>query len=240
MDLDEPAVSSRSKKSAKKEKKVILCSAEDLNVKRKVLPTQHYMPLPKGASYLMKSKDNKNAYVFKRTVGPDEKVSYSEGTLFKGFAHGQTFEQFINANHEEFYLLGGGAKGIFARELAIMPRSLFENQVYSGKEIAFGNWKKGFRIMTELQCANKECSRKGKGRFYRVDAALTADGSTIVIWKEFQKENQNKESYHEISLYNMREILKIYKQQWKSAKKKNKNKSLKLSFKDQELSLIHI
>ena len=238
MDLDEPAVFSRSKKSAKKEKKVILCSAEDLNVKRKVLPTQHYMPLPNGASYLMKSKKNKNAYVFKRTVGPDEKVSYSKKTLFEGFAHGQTFEQFVNANHEEFYLLGGGAKGMFARELAIMPRSLFENRVLSHKRIAYDSWGEGlFRVMTELECANKERSGEGKGELYRVDAALTADGSTLVIWKEFQKKKQKKVSYHEISLYNMRGILKVYKQQWKSAKKKNKNKSLKLSFKKQNKEL---
>lgn len=35
----------------------------------------------------------------------------------------------------------------------------------------------------------------------------------------------------------MRGILKVYKQQWKSAKKKNKNKSLKLSFKKQNKEL---
>lgn len=151
------------------------------------------MPLPKGASYLMKSKDNKNAYVFKRTVGPDEKVSYSEGVTFKGFAHGQTFEQFINSNHEEYYLLGGGAEGMFARELAIMPRSLFENRVLSGTDIQFKDWDKElFRVMTELECANKERSGEGKGELYRVDAALTADGSTLVIWKEFKKRTKKR------------------------------------------------
>lgn len=239
MDLDEPAGDSRSKRSSKKAKKEIPCLGVDLNVKRRVLPTQHYMPLPNGASYLMKSKDDSNAYVFKRTIGADEKVSYSTGAEFEGFAHGQTFEQFVNSNHEEYYLLGCGAKGKFARKLAIIPRSIFENRVLSGKKIAFEDWEEGlFRILTGLQYANKERSGKGKGKLYRVDAALTADGSTIAIWKEFQKEKNNKkELFHEISLYDMWKISEIYQKEWESAEKKNKNKSLRLSFNKKKKAL---
>lgn len=235
MELDEPSVNSRSKKRSKKAKKEVLCTAEDLNVKQRVLPTQHYLPLSNGASYLMKSKDDNNAYVFKRTVASDGNAAYSTGAKFEGFTHGQTFEQFINSSHEEYYLLAGSLKnkGLFAHELAIMPRSIFENQVFSGKKTAFDNWKKGlFRIMTKLQYANEERSSKGKGNLHRVDAALTADGSTMAIWKEFQKEkNGKRQLYHEISLYDMRKILEIYKDQWESASKKDKMKQLKLSFK---------
>ncbi len=56
---------------------------------------------------------------------------------------------------------------------------------------------------------------------YRVYAALTADGSTIAICKEFQKEKSNKrELYHEISLYDMRLISEVYQEEWELAKKK--------------------
>lgn len=90
--------------------------------------------------------------------------------------------------------------------------------------------------MTKLQYANEERSSKGKGELYRVDAALTADGSTMAIWKEFQKEkNGKRQLYHEISLYDMRKILEIYKDQWESASKKDKMKQLKLSFKKKVL-----
>ncbi len=239
MSLEEPEVFSRSRKSSKKVKKVVTEKAEDLEVIRRARPTQHYMPLSKGASYLMKAKlKDPNAYIMKRTVDQNKKVSYSKTATFEGFGHGQTFEQFINSSNEEYYLLGGGATETFAKNLVVMPRSTFENKVLSRKEIIFKKWKKDglFRIMTGLAKANKTGMKLGDLR--RVDAALTADGSTLVIWKELQKKDKSK-TFYEISLYDMRKIMKVFAKQRavefkkkakKTLKTKDKNESLNLSF----------
>ncbi|MCI9418537.1 MAG: hypothetical protein HFG32_00760 [Eubacterium sp.] len=91
----------------------------------------------------MKAKINDpNAYIIKRTVDQNKKVSYSKTATFEGFGHGQTFEQFINSCNEEYYLLGGGATETFAKNLVVMPRSTFENKVLSRKEIIFKKWKR--------------------------------------------------------------------------------------------------
>lgn len=93
-----------------------------------------------------------------------------------------------------------------------------------------------FRIMTGLAKANKTGMKLGDLR--RVGAALTADGSTLVIWKELQKKYKSK-TFYEISLYNMRKIMKVFAKQRavelkkkakKTLKTKDKNESLNLSF----------
>jgi len=83
-----------------------------------------------------------------------------------------------------------------------------------------------FRIMTGLAKSNKTGMKLGDLR--RVGAALTADGSTLVIWKELQKKDKSK-TFYEISLYNMRKIMKVFAKQRavelkKKAKKNIENK----------------
>lgn len=237
MSLEEPEVFSRSRKSTKKVKKVVTNDAEDLEVIRRARPTQHYMPLSKGASYLMKAKlKDPNAYIMKRTVDQNKKVSYSKTATFEGFGHGQTFEQFTNSSNEEYYLLGGGATETFAKNLVVMSRSTFENKVLNHEGIKFNRWKDDglFRIMTGLAKANKTGTKLGD--LNRVDAALTADGSTLVIWKELQKKDKSK-TYYEISMYNMRKIMKIFEKQRLAELKKKAKNTLKTKDKNQSLAL---
>lgn len=230
MDLDEPAESSRARKKSKKSEKVVPCKAEDIGIDQLASPIQHYMPLPKGASYLM-SASGKNAQVIKRTVDSNGNPAFADPVTFKGFGHGQTFEQFILSNNQEYYLLGGDVKDKFSRSLALVPRSLFENRMLNSESLHFSDWEEGlFRIMTNLEGANKKGSIRGD--LHRVDAALTSDGSTLVIWKEIQNKN---ETIHEISLYKMRKILKVYKNQKKEESKKKKSKKKQMS-KNLELS----
>ena len=219
MDIEEPAVFSRARERSKKDEKVVPFEGKDMGISETAPPTQHYMPLPKGASYLM-SAQGKNARVIKRTVDSNGNPTFADPVRFKGFGHGQTFEQFMLSNNREYYLLGGGVTDKFSCALVLMPRSIFENQMINGDSLQYSDWKKGlFRVMTGLEGANK----KGivRGDLHRADAALTADGSTLVIWKEVQNKNGR---IHEISLYKMRKILKIYKNLGKATSKKKKNK----------------
>ena len=222
MELEEPAVYSRARKRSKKDENVVPFEGKDMGISETAPPTQHYIPLPKGASYLM-SAHGKGARVIKRTVDSNGNPTFAVPVRFKGFGHGQTFEQFVLSNNQEYYLLGGGVTDKFSRALVLMPRSIFENQMINKKGIKFKDWEEGlFRVMTGLKGANKKGNAKGK--LHRADAALTADGSTLVIWKEVQDKD---ETIHEISLYKMRKILKIYKNQKKAESKKKKKKKQK-------------
>ncbi len=234
IESEEPSTRSRARKAPAKGS--VECTVEDLQLPSDARATQHYMPLANGDYYLMTTKGN-NAFVRKKMGGS---MDSKEEVDFVGFAHGQTFEQFMIPKEGEHYLLAGNAEKEFARNLAIMSRSFFEGSVLNKSAVDFENWKKDssmFRIMTGLAKANKAGVKKGN--LTRVDAALTADGSTLVIWKRLLIGKER--SRQEISLYNMRKLLKIYKKQRdaeleKRRKEKLKagdsdwNKSLKLSF----------
>lgn len=180
-------------------------------------------------------------------------ILYDKGVNLKGFGHGQTFEQFILSGRQEYYLLAGGPNKKFSMALAVMPRSFFEKRVSDSDEeektsesknkarIKFSKWgtkSELFRIMTDLEYANK--AGESRGKLYRTDAALTADGATFAIWKEVQDGDR---TIHEISLYEMKKIMNIYmklgeteaeqkKTNKKSGKpeKEGKNQSFRLSF----------
>lgn len=72
----------------------------------------------------------------------------------------------------------------------------------------FEDWnkkKRTFLRLTGLEYANKRGKKSGSGEIHRVDAALTADGKTMVIWKKL-----TKPSVVEISLYDMDKIQKKF------------------------------
>lgn len=222
IELEKPQAGGSAKKAARTAKKTaapVPCAAGDLGIDEMAWATQHYMPLSNGDMYLMSAR-GKNVRVVKGTVTSNGTMLYDKGVNLKGFGHGQTFEQFILSGRQEYYLLAGGPNKKFSMALAVMPRSFFEKRVSNlDKEeqtsdsdnearISFDQWgtkSELFRIMTDLEYANK--AGKSQGKLYRTDAALTADGATLAIWKEVQDGDR---TIHEISLYEMKEIMNIY------------------------------
>ncbi len=222
------------KSRAKAVDSTVLFTAKDMMISETARATQHYLPISDRISYLM-SAEKSNVNVVKRTEDTNGGVTFSEPTKFEQFGHGQTFEQFTIPNRGEFFLLAGGCKDKFAKKLAIMPRSLFEKRVVSQTMVKFELWNRpadSFQIMTGLACANK--SGKKSGDLYRTDAAISADGSILVIWKELQGGTQPKQ---EISLYNMNKLIKIYDAQRKQEQKKAKNGTLKKDDENKSLAL---
>ena len=222
------------KSRAKAVDSTVLFTAKDMMISETARATQHYLLISDRISYLM-SAEKSNVNVVKRTEDTNGGVTFSEPTKFEQFGHGQTFEQFIIPNRGEFFLLAGGCKDKFAKKLAIMPRSLFEKRVASKDQVQFNSWadkRNLFQIMTGLACANK--SGKKSGDLYRTDAAISADGSILVIWKELQGGTQPKQ---EISLYNMNKLIKIYDAQRKQEQKKAKNGTLKKDDENKSLAL---
>lgn len=212
----------------------VMFTAKDMKISETAKATQHYLPISDKITYLM-SAEKCNVNVVKRTEEKNGTVTFSNPTKFEQFGHGQTFEQFTIPNRGEFFLLAGGCKDKFAKKLAIMPRSLFEKRVALEDQVQFDSWadkKNLFQIMTGLACANK--SGKKSGDLYRTDAAISADGSTLVIWKELQGGTQPKQ---EISLYNMNKLIKIYDSQRKQEQKKAKKGTLKKDDENKSLAL---
>nr|MBP3598497.1 cellulose binding domain-containing protein [Eubacterium sp.] len=220
------------------------CVGRDVDRENDVRATQHYLPLGNGETYLMVAS-GKDAKVIKRTVDNETgEKDFTTPVPFTSFGHGQTFEQFVVSNkgekrgveyEGEYYLLAGGATKKHARKLAIMSKSYFVDRVSNNREVKFEYWKEEqglFRIMTGLASANKTSTKRGD--IFRTDAAISSDGSTLVIWKEVQKSGEN---VVEISLYNMKKIWKIYKKQRNVEQNKIKNNTLKEGEKNKSLKL---
>ncbi len=213
------------------------CVGRDVERGNKVRATQHYLPLGNGDTYLMVAS-GKDAEVIKRTVNNETgNKEYSTPAPFINFGHGQTFEQFTVTsrggnggvkNEGEFYLLAGDVEKKHARKLAIMSKEFFVSKASLTKKedaVAFEDWDDNqglFRIMTGIACANKTGTKRGD--IFRTDAAVSADGSTLVIWKGLQK---GTKKFGEISLYNMKKIWKLYKSQRRTVKKKIKKREMK-------------
>ncbi len=201
----------------------VLIKSFDFSSSEKAI--QNYMPLADGIYTLQhrsndeESKEYNDAILMSGSLCGNKYHNFSEKTNLVGFAHGQTFEQF-SCNGVGYYLLAGNAKNGFARNLVIMKEKKFE-QISHKQTYDIKDWeknKKSFLVLTDLEYANKKSKKSGPGKMHRVDAALTADGKTMVIWKKL-----TKPSVVEISLYDMDKIQKkILKNKFEKA----------LSFKD--------
>lgn len=186
----------------------MLIRSFDLSPSEKAI--QNYMPLANGIYTLQHRSNDKESKKYNDTLlmsgslNDNKYYNFSEKTNLVGFAHGQTFEQF-SCNGGGYYLLAGYAKNGFARNLVIMKEKKFE-EISHKQTYDFEEWnkkKRSFLRLTGLECANKKGKKSGSGEIHRVDAALTADGKTMVIWKKL-----TKPSVVEISLYDMDKIQK--------------------------------
>lgn len=123
--------------------------------------------------------DERDAYLMKRKANK----TFSGETNMAGFAHGQTFEQ-VKYKGKEYYLLAGKASGEFSKNIVFMKRNKFE-ELFSSESINFNDWNKEKPIFTRL-CGLEYSNEKAKkrGKLTRADAALTADGKVLVIWKQ--------------------------------------------------------
>lgn len=162
---------------------------------------QNYLPLSNGI-YTMQR--NGNDVVLRK--GKLEEKGYSsfvKKTDMTGFAHGDTFEQFF-VKGKEYYLIAGNAYKEFGRNLLIISKKNFDKNI-NKKEFKFEKNSKIYLQMSKLEYANKSGRNNGKS-VTRVAGALTADGSTLVMWKQL---TEKKGKRMELSLYDMKKIRKI-------------------------------
>lgn len=162
---------------------------------------QNYLPLSNGI-YTMQR--NGNDVVLRK--GKLEEKGYSsfvKKTDMTGFAHGDTFEQFF-VKGKEYYLIAGNAYKEFGRNLLIISKKNFDKNI-NKKEFKFEKNSKMYLQMSKLEYANKSGRNNGKS-VTRVAGALTADGSTLVMWKQL---TEKKGKRMELSLYDMKKIRKI-------------------------------
>lgn len=162
---------------------------------------QNYLPLSNGI-YTMQR--NGNDVVLRK--GKLEEKGYSsfvKKTDMTGFAHGDTFEQFF-VKGKEYYLIAGNAYKEFGRNLLIISKKNFDKNI-NKKEFKFEKNSKMYLQMSKLAYANKSGRNNGRS-VTRVAGALTADGSTLVMWKQLTEKNGKR---MELSLYDMKKIRKI-------------------------------
>lgn len=164
---------------------------------------QNYLPLSNGIYTMQRNGDD----VVLRKGKLEEKgySSFVKQTDMIGFAHGDTFEQFF-VKGQEYYLLSGNVrkeKGL-GTDLIIIQKKKFDKFI---KEDNF-KFKKNSKLylqMSKLAYANKSGRNNGKS-VTRVAGALTADGSTLVMWKQL---TEKKGKRMELTLYDMKKIRKI-------------------------------
>ncbi len=177
-------------------------------------PIQNYLPVGNEIYTLHHSLvDERDAYLMKRK----EDNTFSGETNMTGFAHGQTFEQ-VKYKGKEYYLLAGKASGEFSKNIVFMKRSKFE-ELFSIENLNFNDWNKEKPIFTRL-CGLEYSNEKSKkrGKLTRADAALTADGKVLVIWKQLFDKKENNH-INEISFYDMNKVNKcLFKKDKKTMK----------------------
>lgn len=162
---------------------------------------QNYLPLSNGI-YTMQRNGN-DVVLRKGKLGEKGYSSFVKKTDMTGFAHGDTFEQFF-VKGKEYYLIAGNAYKEFGRNLLIISKKNFDKNI-NKKEFEFEKNSKMYLQMSKLEYANKSGRNNGKS-VTRVAGALTADGSTLVMWKQL---TEKKGKRMELSLYDMKKIRKI-------------------------------
>lgn len=198
-----------------------------------ITAAQNYLPLSDGSVYtfhIAKDKDNekrKNDVWINR--GWDNGSNCKKYEMFledpnvmKGFGHGQTFEQFLYKGKEQYLLSGNpyDSEKHFSRDIVLMSPEKFKSiaemryQFGGPHEFSYRNsWKyspKPYKKLINANCANR--AGKSAGKLTRVDAAVTSDGSTLVVWSKV------KSARVQLSLYDMKKICKIL---YKKEKAKN-------------------
>ncbi len=162
---------------------------------------QNYLPLSNGIYTMQRNGDD----VVLRKGKLEEKgySSFVKQTDMTGFAHGDSFEQFF-VKGKEYYLIAGNAYKGFGRNLLIISKKNFDKNI-KRKKFEFIKNSKMYLQMAKLGYANKSGRNNGKS-VTRVVGALTADGSTLVMWKQL---TEKKGKRMELSLYDMKKIRKI-------------------------------
>lgn len=170
----------------------------DVNVQ-----VQNYIPLSNGIYTMQLNGDN--VVLRKGKLKENNYDSFEKQVDMIGFAHGDTFEQFFVKGKEYYLLSGNVSKGkCFGRDLVVMPKKRFDKFVKE-KDFKFKKNSKMYLQMSKLAYANKSGRNNGRS-VTRVAGALTADGSTLVMWKQLTEKNGKR---MELSLYDMKKIRKI-------------------------------
>ena len=165
---------------------------------------QNYLPLSNGIYTMQRNGDD--VVLRKGKLGEKGYSSFVKKTDMTGFAHGDTFEQFF-VKGKEYYLLSGNVregKGL-GRDLVIIQKKKLDKYINEEDDLEFKKNSKLYLQMSKLAYANKSGRNNGRS-VTRVTGALTADGSTLVMWKQL---TEKKGKRMELSLYDMKKIRKI-------------------------------
>ena len=194
-----------------------------------ITAAQNYLPLSDGSVYtfhIAKNKDNEkrenDVWINRGWDNGSNSKKYEmfleNPNVMKGFGHGQTFEQFLYKGKEQYLLSGNpyGSEKHFSRDIVLMSpeefKSIAEMRDEFGGPHEFsyrGSWKNDPKPYKKLINANY-ANRTGisAGKLTRVDAAVTSDSSTLVVWSKV------KSAKVQISLYDINQICeKLYKKE---------------------------
>ncbi len=197
-----------------------------LDFGRKITAAQNYLPLSDGSVYTFhvaydkvdgkKVKRDDDVWINKGWESGSKSDTYEmfleNPNLMMGFGHGQTFEQFLYKGKEQYLLSGNpyDSEKHFSLDIVLMSpekfKSIAEMRNESGQPInssyedLWGNTPKPFKKLIKANYANRVA--KKAGRLTRVDAAITSDSSTLVVWSKM------KSAKVQLSLYDMKKICK--------------------------------
>lgn len=207
-------------------KTVEATSESTLDFGRKITAAQNYLPLSDGSVYTFhiaydevdgkKVMRDDDVWINKGWKSGSESDTYEmfleNPNLMMGFGHGQTFEQFLYKGKEQYLLSGNpyDSEKHFSQEIVLMSpekfKSIAEMRNESGKPIntsyedLWVNTPKPFKKLIRANYANRVAKKAGK--LTRVDAAITSDSSTLVVWSKM------KSAKVQLSLYDMKKICK--------------------------------
>ena len=191
-----------------------------------ITAAQNYLPLSDGSVYTFhvaydkvdgkKVKRDDDVWINKGWESGSKSDTYEmfleNPNLMMGFGHGPTFEQFLYKGKEQYLLSGNpyDSEKHFSLDIVLMSpekfKSIAEMRNESGQPInssyedLWGNTPKPFKKLIKANYANRVA--KKAGRLTRVDAAITSDSSTLVVWSKM------KSAKVQLSLYDMKKICK--------------------------------
>ncbi len=191
-----------------------------------ITAAQNYLPLSDGSVYTFhiaydevdgkKVMRDDDVWINKGWESGSKSDTYEmfleNPNLMMGFGHGQTFEQFLYKGKEQYLLSGNpyDSEKHFSLDIVLMSpekfKSIAEMRNESGQPInssyedLWGNTPKPFKKLIKANYANRVA--KKAGRLTRVDAAITSDSSTLVVWSKM------KSAKVQLSLYDMKKICK--------------------------------
>lgn len=160
-----------------------------------------------GICYTMTRNDN-SAVLRQNKLTPNTNIFpiKEAGKIeMPGFAHGQTMDQFSvkkgNAT-TNYFLLGGNTKDGWSKELACIDYATIvkykKKDLDNQDKFIYGKNLIRFKQIKDLAYANAD--RKNMGKINRADAALSADGTNLVVWAKFSG------NMIQVSVYNFTKI----------------------------------